>query len=702
MIASNEKLIAVFEHMAPRLGVRYDRSELRKLFGAAELAGSDPLGALYRVAERYRVRLGVFDCSFDEALQFVHQGYPIAIAPPSDTVEDEATPANTDDWWVLSEVGRRGVRTWSTRLGGRSTWKSMRSLRAILGAKGKDDLNRRLIVAQPLDAALLGEKHGKPLSRFISLLQPEKGDIFAIAVFAIVVGVLGLATPLAVESLVNTVAFNRYVQPIVVLGIILLVFLTFAGALKVIMAIEAEIIQRRLFVRVGLDLGHRLSNIDVSSLDGHHGPALVNRFLDITNVQKAVSSMLLDGVTLVIAVIIGMIVLAAYHPFLLGFDIVLLILMGIMVFVLGRGAVKTSIKESKEKYYMLDWLEDIIANPTAFRMHGGSLLATDRTDQFAAHYIDLRKKHFAVLLRQVIFAASVYIIASVVLLTIGGWLVINNQLTLGQLVAAELIVAVIVGAFAKMGKHLETYYDLMASIDKLGNVLDLPEADVGGHSLLQTDGPLRLEVRDLTVSAGGKTVIENFSAKLTPGGSAALVGPPGSGKSTLLEALSTLRPSNSGSIEVNGIDLRQLDHAHFTLAVGFARGIEIFSGTIAENVDLHRADISAADLQFALQFVGLDDEIREFEDGIETHLTTGGRPLTATQAARLMIARAIVGRPSLLLIDSLLDGLPPDMATQIISRLHSRPMPWSLVVATSRPDLVDLFVEKWSLGSTSK
>jgi len=701
MIASNEKLLAVFEHMAPRLGISYDRSEIRRLFSAAELAGSDPLGALYRVAERYRIRLGVFDCSFDEALQFVHQGYPIAIAPPAETGSDSSTPANTDDWWVLSDVGRRGVKTWSTRLGGRTTWKSMRALRAILGAKGKDDLHRRLIVAQPLDAALMGDQREKQLSRFIALLRPERGDILAIVVFAVVVGVLGLATPLAVESLVNTVAFNRYVQPIIVVGIILFAFLTFAGLLRVIMAVEAEIIQRRLFVRVGLDLGHRLSNIQLSALDDKDGQQLVNRFLDITNVQKAVSSMLLDGITLVIAVVIGMVVLAAYHPFLLGFDIVLLILMAFMIFAIGRGAVKTSIKESKEKYYMLAWLENVIGNPTAFRLHGGDLLAMDRTDQLAGRYIELRKKHFAVLIRQIIFATGVYVVASVVLLTIGGWLVISNQLTLGQLVAAELIVAVIVGAFAKMGKHLETYYDLMASIDKLGDILDLPEADVGGPSLLQTEGPVKLDIRDLSVAAGGHTVIEGFSAKVTPGGSVALVGAPGSGKSILLEALATLRECEAGNIEVNSVDLRQIDHANFTRGIGFARGIEIFEGTIAENIDLHRAELTAADVQEALKFVGLDEEIRLFPEGVDTYLLNNGRPLTSSQAARLMIARAVVARPYLLLIDSLLDALPPDMATRIISRLHARPMPWTLIVATSRPDLVDLFVEKWSLSAKS-
>jgi len=697
MISSNEKLLAVFESMATKLGVRYDRSELRKLFSSAEAAGSDPLGSLYRVAERYRIRIGVFDCSFEEALHFVRQGYPVAIAPAVESSTASATESGTNDWWLLLDVNRRGVLTWTTHVGGSKVRKSVRSLRKIIDSKDASNKSRRLIVAQPLDAAIMGGHHDKPLRRLISLLRPDRDDILAIFVFSLVVGILGLATPLAVESMVNTVAFNRYVQPIIVLAIVLFVFLAFAGILSVIKAVESEIIQRRLFVRVALDLGHRLSNVNLADLDHHDGPETVNRFLEITSVQKAVSSMLLDGVSLLIAVVIGMVVLAAYHPFLLGFDIVLLALMVFMVFVLGRGAVKTSIDESIQKFQMLAWMENLVANPTAFQMHGGDQFAMDRTDQYAAQYIDLRKAHFSILIRQVIFAITVEVIASVTLLSIGGWLVILNQLTLGQLVAAELIVAVIVGAFAKMGKHLETYYDLMASIDKLGHILDLQEANVGGHDLLRSEGPLAIEIRDLSVSAGDASPIHGFSARMSAGSSAVLIGPPGSGKTVLLEALASLRRPDSGNIAVNGIDLRQVDHAHFVRTIGYARGIEIFEGTIAENIDLHRPELQASDVQFAIQFVGLEEEIASFPDGVNTRLGNNGRPLSLTQAARLMIARAIVGRPPLVLIDSLLDGLAPKTAEEIISRLHSRPMPWSIVVSTSRPDFVDLFVEKWRL-----
>ena len=573
--------------MALQLGVRYDKSELRRIIAASDRAGGDPLASLYRAGERYRVRLGVFDCSFEEAMQFVRQGYPVAIAPGSESEADATLVGLSDyedDWWVLLESNNRGILTWTTE-GGRSTRKSPRALRSILKTGPKrSGARRRLIVAQPIDAALMGDHHSKPLYRFLSLMRPEKPDILAIFVFSIVIGFLGLATPLAVESLVNTIAFNRYLQPIIVLSLMLFVFLAFAGVLTVIKAVLSEIIQRRLFVRVAIDLGHRLTNLDSESLEHHDGRELVNRFLDVATIQKAVALMLLDGLTMMIAVVIGMVVLAVYHPFLLGFDIALLLLLALLIFAMGRGAVKSSIEESKEKYRTLNWFENIVANPTAFRFHGGDQLAMDRTDQHAANYVDLRQTHFRILLRQIIFAVSVEVVASVILLAIGGWLVTQNELTLGQLVAAELIVAVIVGAFAKMGKHFEMFYDLMAAIDKVGHVLDIHESKAGGPELLDTVGPVGVKLNDVVVRASGKTVIEHFSASVDAGSSVAVVGPPGSGKSVLLEAIATMRPLESGSIAFNGIDLRQLDHVQFVRTIGYVRGTEIFEGQIDQNI----------------------------------------------------------------------------------------------------------------------
>jgi putative ABC transport system ATP-binding protein len=709
MIPTNEKLMAIFETMAQQLEIPYERVEVRELISAGETVGADPLGALYRVAERYRMRLGVFDGTLAEALAFAGQDFPVAIAPPPVLAPEVNPPARdrthrvaaqeaASEWWVLLSARGRSVKVWSTQTGAEPEWMKLSHIRQMLGVKQNPAAVMRLVVAQPLDALDPGEHPTKPLARLAHLLRPDRKDIYALIVFSIVVGILALATPLAVESLVNTVAFNRYLQPVIILAMILFTFLSFAAMLSVVVVVQVEVILRRLFVRVGLDAGHRLSNADITKLDNRHGPELVNRFLDIAIVQKSISGMLLEGIGMVIAIAIGMTVLAIYHPFLLGFDIALLMLMAVMVFGLGRGAVKTSIKESKGKYEMQAWLEDVIACPTAFQLHGGGLFAMDRTDQLLAQWLGYRKAHFSILIRQSIFALSVYVLASVSLLTIGGFLVINNQLTLGQLVAAELIVAVIVGAFAKMGKQFEAFYDLMAAVGKVGDVLDLAESRLGGRDLLRYEGPLGLEIRNLKVEAGGKTVIKGFSAALPPGTSVAVVGPPGSGKSLLLETLATLRPPKGGAIRVNQVDLRQLDHAQYCGIIGYCRGIEIFTGTLAQNVHLHRPGVEAMDVQEALEFVGLTEEVGHLEGGMDCELVTGGRPLSATQAARLMIARAIVTRPPLLIIDSLLDYLPTAIGDELISRLHTRIMPWSLIVATSRAEWTDSFVEKWTLG----
>ena len=317
-------------------------------------------------------------------------------------------------------------------------------------------------------------EHVSPLARLLGIIRPEKHDIWVILVFSLVVGVLALASPIAVEALVNTVAFGQYLQPVIVLAIILFTFLAFAAAIRGLIVYVVEIIQRRLFVRVVEDLAYRLPRVQQQAFDREYGPELVNRFFDVVTVQKVVATLLLDGIAIVLQTAIGMAVLAFYHPFLLGFNLVLLFSIGFVVFGLGQGAVTTAVKESVSKYAVGAWLQELTRSPTAFKLHGGSQFALDRADQLAIDWLIARRDHFRILMRQILFALGLQAVAATALLGLGGWLVIQGELTLGQLVAAELIVMVIVGSFAKIGKHLESFYDLLASVNKLGHLFDLP------------------------------------------------------------------------------------------------------------------------------------------------------------------------------------------------------------------------------------
>lgn len=539
----------------------------------------------------------------------------------------------------------------------------------------------------------------KPFPRFIQMLRPDYGDVVAVIIFSVVTGVLALATPLAVEALVNTVAFGRLLQPLVVLAVILFAFLLFAAALRVLVAMVAEIVQRRLFVRLAVELGERLPRLDPMALQGKHGPELVNRFLEVATVQKSVAALLLDGITLVITTVTGMLLLAFYHPFLLGFDLLLLLFMALIIFGLGRGAVTTARDESAAKYQMVGWLEELVRQPTAFAMHDGRGFAAERVDDLAAEYLEHRRRHFAVLLRQIVTALLLHAVASVALLSLGGYLVILGQLTLGQLVAAELVVTVIVGAFAKLGKHMESFYDLMAAVDKLGVLLDLPLESSGAESVLPRDRPMRVELRSVSPELSSGQEFPKFSAVVEPAETVAVVGPTNSGKSVLLRALVGRQRLRSGFVTVDGIDLRDLDRDAFLEQVGYASMPEIFAGSLKQNILLGRPYLGGNDLHWALEMVDLLDRMRHLPGGLETELETNAVAISEGQKDRLMIARAIVGRPRLLVIDSLLDQLPKGEAAELLKRLIAPPRPWTLLLATNHQSLAAMLERQWDLGS---
>jgi len=540
-----------------------------------------------------------------------------------------------------------------------------------------------------VEAHEVGHGHSppRPFARLRHLLLPELRDIVTVVVFATAVAVLSLATPIAVESLVNTVAFGVLMWPVVVIAGVLMTCLGLAAAIRAMQVYVVECLQRRLFVRVVADYAHRLPRLKLEAFDHRYGPELGNRFFDVLNVQKSLASLLLDGVALVVTAVVGMAVLAFYHPFLLGIDIVLLLLIAFVVFVLGWGGVRTSLHESHAKYDVGAWLEELLRCLRTFKFAGGQRLALEKADRLAGEYVTARRAHFRVVWRQTVFALGLQVVASTALLGLGGYLVISRQLTLGQLVAAELIVALVVASVAKIGKYTETYYDLMAGAEKLGLLTDLPLEREGGEALKNNGSGMAVRVHGVD-HVSHRTLPTNPDWHVAPNERVALVGPPGSGKTTLFEALCGLREPGHGVVEVDGIDLRGLSLEHLREQVALVGGPDIFLGTVSENVRVGRPDLSLAEVREALQVVGLTGVVHALPNGLNTPLTADGGPLSASQALRLTIARALAGRPRLLVLDGVLDGHDLRDCPDLLSRLFDRATPWTLIVASTNPAIV--------------
>lgn len=594
---------------------------------------------------------------------------------------------------VVVDVHRKKARV---QLPGENPrWMSRRELLETLGLESASESAVWVSAepAAPLDKLRSPSKEKSydhdPGKRLRALMQLEREDLRVVVAYSIAIGLLSLVVPIAVQSLVNTVAFGSLIQPLVVLTIAVLAALGFSAVLDGFRVFVVEIIQRRIFARVSGDVAYRLLRVKAEAFDRQNGPELVNRFFDVVTVQKASALLLVDGLTLFMQTLLGMVLLALYHPLLLAFDLFLIVAVIIIVFGLGRGAVHSAIKESKAKYATAAWLQEIAGLSRTFKVGGAAQFAMDRADRLARDYLNYRRLHFRIFMRQVVGSLAMQATASAALLGVGGFLVINRQLTLGQLVAAELIVTVVVGGFSKFGKKFETFYDLLASLDKLGALIDMPLERLGGETLQHSGQPAAVSFRDVNFKLGRRTILNHANWDIPAGATVGLTGPLGCGKTAVSELLFGLRKPDSGVLAIDDIDFRDLCLDELREQVAIASDAEIFTGSVLENVSLGRPTVDSAQVRDALQMVGLLADVMALPEGLQTILSSSGRPLSPGQTARLALARAVAGQPRLLVLDDAFERIDePDQRAEIADRLFDKNNSWTMLCISSRPDLL--------------
>ena len=702
----NEVLRGMLGALSVQLEVPTENARIQhalndSLPNAEEETGDALTVAIMRAAQSIGIRLAPVELNTSELWELLLDGFSIAVVQRS-----TANPVS----WVLSQItaGHSEASKTDTKGTNSESISKSRLRKAVQGMESPlffvaqpslecqsvassqmpnpDDLHR--VSSAPSHLHHHHHEHISPQRRMLRFLKFEARDIWSLVIFGFVVGVLDLATPLAVEQMVTTIGFASLTQPLIWLAILLFGILTLSAVIKGLQFFIVEILQRRIFVRIVGDLSERLPRIERAAMDGIHGPEMANRFFDVMTIQKSTASLLVEGLSLVIQTLTGLLLLALYSPYLLAFDIVLLIAMTGLLYLLGRNAVRTAIDESLVKYRLAHWLQDVIGNPTAFQVHGGGGLVVDRANRLTVEYLTHRRSHFIVLMRQTLFALLLYAVSISALLSLGVWLVLSGSLTIGQLVASVSVVVVVVGAFAKIGKSLESFYDLMAAVDKVGHLIDLPTLPPS-RSLDAGVGPVEVRFRSLSVQGGGHHAVFIGDLTIESGQRFAIVGEGECGKTLLLQTLCGLRPPAGGLAEVGGVDTREVNRFADGSMVSIAAEPEIFRGTLTENLSLNRVSVTDAQVRGSLQAVGLWDECLSLPHGLETMLQSGGYPLSSSQAIRLMIARAIATRPRLLLIDAVLDRLPPKMRMRIWERLSDRRQPWTILLSTSDPAIIE-------------
>ena len=659
-------LTRVLELLATASGVKLEPRAAWEAAAEGIASGSGDVGQTLTIAARRAgLRIGGFNSSCPGPRAMAELGAPAATWLPG---------PRGGRWIVILSQRRRSVEVVIVDEGGERRRKLLpRQLIGWLDRQCGETGGLEWIRCEAqLPLSRIGDKPS-PLRRLVAVSRLERADLGVVLVYAVAMGAMSLTVPVAVQALVNTVAFGTVLQPLVVLSVLLAICLGFVAVIRIMQAIVVEAIQRRIFARTAADFARRFPRLNRQA-KVFHGPELANRFFDVVTLQKAGAALLVDGLALVLQMAVGMLLLAFYHPVLLAFDLALLAAVALVVFVGGRGALRTSLAESKRKYAVAAWIEDLAANPLRFTDASARAHADLRAELLTREWLAARSEHFVRILRQLCGGVGLQVLASTALLGIGGWLVIQRQLTLGQLVAAELVVGTIGANLGKLSKQLENFYDAATSATKLAKVVDMPLERSGGELVLG-DGPLTLELTGEPLANNGKA--------FEPGAKIAA-------SSELLDVIFGMRPEGLIDAHFDGRPLRALDLEILRSQIALVRGIELFSGTILENLHPEPHPERAALADEVLEIVGLRDRVLCLPDELQTVVMPNGAPLRANEARRLTLAQAMLREPRLLLLDGSLDrlGLDESALNHLLDHLFADDAPWTLVVASEDPTIL--------------
>lgn len=498
-------------------------------------------------------------------------------------------------------------------------------------------------------------KSFSPLNRLMRLLGNEKRDIGYIYVYAVLIGLISLSLPIGVQAIINLISSGQFFNSVIVLISLVILGVLISGALQIMQMTLVEILQRRIFSKAAYELAFRIPRFKLEHLSRFYPPELMNRFFEVVNIQKGLPKLLIELTAAFLQIVFGLLLLSIYHPFFVMFTGFLVFLVLMIFRFTGKKGLETKLMESNYKYKVVQWFEELARTLSSFKLAGATNLPLEKTDFLLDKYLIYRKKHFRILVIQYSNVLAFKTLVTAGILIIGTVLVVDRQITLGQFVASELVVIIVVGALEKLVLGIDVVYDLLTAVEKLGYVTDLPlEQNHGFISRIpKNEKGLEIDIRDLQFTYPGarKQAISGLTLFIPAGSRFCISGYSDSGKETLARILGGIYTDFKGTFLVNGVSFRDMEINHYRELVSknFDKS-EIFDGTILENITMNKPMVTYADVSRTLEDLALMAEINRLPNGILTHLSGTGNQLSHSMLEKLILARCLVVNPGLLII----------------------------------------------------
>lgn len=522
--------------------------------------------------------------------------------------------------------------------------------------------------------------------RFTGLLHLDKRDILQVFYYAIFAGIVSLTLPLGIQAIINLIQGAQVSTSWIVLVILVTIGVAFGGALQVAQMRIIENVQQKIFTRSSFEFTYRFPKMRMSELRDIYPPELANRFFDTLTIQKGLSKILIDFPAALLQILFGLILLSFYHSFFIIYGILLLLLIYVVFKFTAQKGLETSLNESKYKYKVAHWIQEVARAIVSFKLSGKTNLALEKNDVLVDEYLNYRESHFKILVIQFIQMIGFKVLVTGGLLLIGGILVMNQQMNIGQFVAAEIIILIVISSVEKLILGFESFYDVLTSLEKLGQVVDKELEPQDGDKPSLDEMNIELEDVSLMVNGNDKPILKNINLHINSKETVVIKGNSGSGKTTLLKMIAGVVEPTHGNVFVNDVKLKSIQLNHYRSVVGQTLAEDTpFEGTILENITFGDKSISNEDIQWAIEHTGLRDFVKEQPNGLKTILYPEGKQISYTIAKKIVLARSIVNKPKLLILKEPLEHFDAEEALEIMTFLTHKDRPWTLVVVSQNP-----------------
>ncbi|HNP53908.1 MAG TPA: ABC transporter ATP-binding protein [Ferruginibacter sp.] len=535
------------------------------------------------------------------------------------------------------------------------------------------------------------KKFTNPVRRILRVIRLETNEISSVYFYAILGGLIQLSLPIGIQTIINFVLGGSISTSLVILiiGVVFGVFLT--GLLQVNQMKLIEKVQQKIFVRYALEFTDRIPRLNLSAIDGKYLPELVNRFFDTMILQKGIAKLLLDVPTATIQVIFGLMLLSFYHPVFIFFGLALILIVYLILRVTGARGMESSLEASDYKYAVAGWLEEMARVIRSFKFSRNTRLNVEKSDVLISGYLESRTNHFKVLLFQYWTLIALKVIITATMLIVGSILLVDQQLNIGQFIAAEIVILMVISSVEKIIVNLDKVYDVLTAVEKLGKVTDLPLEHSGKIELPSIERGVSIEMNQVDFKyqeSDAEYTLKEIQLNIESNESICLMGRAGSGKSSLMRLLTGAFHTFKGSVLIDKIPIANYDLSSLRTQTGILLNQnDIFKGSLQENISMGFGGITAHEIMELADGIGLKKYIAGLPNGLDTPLQSDGTRLSKKIVQKILLMRALVHQPRLLLLEEPLEGIEDEPRRKILHYLFEQTKQQTMIISSNDPEI---------------